>query len=1545
MMSEFGKLLRSYREKATDPESGRRLSQVRFGQLIGDELDDFGFTGGAVSYWESGKSAIRQNERDVLVAIIQGLYRCQGIATADEANQLLIAGGYRALDSEEIKKINTDWLTSGAVSASPIPSPRPKNWSRLQRYLPEELYKKVEIAPRNDRAGLCLPHLTQLLQTVTTYVPRQLAIDLLKDPFPPTAQNKGQFLTGTLLFADISGFTSLSETLHRKGGKEGAEEVARMVNRYLDTMLEIIFKHNGSLIKFGGDGMLCLFAGEDEGAVDAVFAAWDMKEMMAKKFAKMEVLQEVFMLDMKVGSHSGLLFAATAGNAEHMEYILTGAAVEYTAQTESVAQRGDIIISAQTYQQTAHYLTAEPLPNQPEFYRLLGVKKKKILNQRDFWLKINKHLTALTDDLWGIIDRLDALTPYLPTGVLPYLVYDPLQASIDGQHRQITILFANFTGMSAIIDAYGVDDPAGIAAELNTFFCAMQEEVAYYGSAVNKVDLYDQGDKLMIVFGAPIAHERDARRAALTALAMQQAMNTLSTPLASSLIRQCIGIHSGYAFAGNVGSVKNNRREYTVMGDTVNLAARLMTAAPPNEIWISQQTWAQIEADFEAQTLPALTLKGIDEPVTAYRLTAHTSLVRQRIPRDLRSEIVGREAEIDALLHHFDELIFGAGKQILALTGEGGVGKTRLIQEWQQKAEHVTGGRQSTKWLFGNGRSFGQRAHGIFIDLLESLLSIEADNPQAIRLKKLSDYLLPNFVGQTHWQDLFSDKLAYLGYFLGIDLSQREGLTERVTQLEAEPLHLQIQLALCDLLTETARKHPLILIMEDLHWADQASLDMLRFIIDRMSDDVPILFCLVFRPQRQHPIWQIWYDLERSYPDFCQHLPLPELRNGDGRTLLLNLLQSSQLPPEFLATVLEATDGNPLYIEEVLHSLIEDGTLVSTENGWQLMQNRNEIDVPDTLYQIIQSRIDDLDFSSPGVRRVLWLSAVLGISFSEDLLRQMFLETGRSEDEYMRHCRALRNADMLQRVRIQSGENISPGFRFRHGLVRQVAYENMLVSKRCDYHIQVANWLEKTFADSLGLHFDALAYHYDQGRQWTKAFSYHCQVGKRDASTFANESAAFHLNRALQIAPSATPPPLAIDMSQVHFELGKVLVLKGDYEDGLTRLQQTCESLKGNSEASAILMYANACYEIGRIYENWGGGDNLQTSLLWQEKGLAVLPDYPTASASRLYALSGIVYLRQGEFERCIAAGDEALKIARAANAKTEIGFAHRLLSLAARHQGRLQDAINHSQQSLAIFEETADLIGMGREYANQGVFTFEQDDWALAQTFYKKAVETLEQVGDQYRLAMACNNLADLYAHLGDPDQGIPYAERGLEIFIRLQSHQGTVFAQTVLASLYWRKRDWLAARAAVEQAGMIVETQDIALFRPMVGRWSVQVSMASGDLISADKETHSLLALGVEFLADEAEPIQRLRGQLLAAQGKESEAIEVLEASLSRLEAAQMRYQTGLTQLALAQVFAQIDKIYKARTQAEQAHIIFSELGAKLDLQEAKAFLASLG
>lgn len=1540
MTTEFGTRLRFYRRQSKDPDRGGALTQSRLVEFIDLYLGNAGPTPATISNWERGESSANQNERSQLLALIQALHHCQGIQTPEQANELLLLGGYRPLDDVELQQVDPTWQpTLGKSDRSTTPATsHTHNWQALQIYLPHSLYRQVIQAEMATATTICLPHLRQLLAAVVTYLPRHLALELLRQPLPPEQQIGGQFLEGTLLFADISGFTPLTERLRQMAGHEGAEAITNLVNECLDVLLGVLFKHNGRLIRFSGDAMLCLFAGEEvQGAMDAIWAAWEMQAAMSARFTQVQLFQELFPLHIKLANHTGLLFAATAGTAEHMEYVLTGSAVEQTALAETAASCDDIIISAETYRLVKARITADPLPDRPNLFRVTAVPRRGAASRNRSWGEITELLDGVADDLWGIVARLDALTPYLPARVLPQLVYQRPQEEMEGQHRPATILFANFTGMSQIINAHGPGDPEGIARVLNEYLQAVQEEVAYYGGVINKVDLYDQGDKLMVIFGAPVAHERDVRRAALTALAIQAAMHRLQSP-AAALLSQRIGLHTGFVFAGSVGSARHHQREYTVMGDTVNLAARLMAQAGPGEVWVSQAVWQQIEVEFTAVPLPSVALPGIKYPTAVYRLEqAHlTGPARQR-HSPLTSPMVGREGELDFLRKRYDDLMFGAGKQIVALTGEGGVGKSRLLAELRTAVTALTAPDDPVTWLVGYGRAYGQHPHSLFHDILAQSLDFVADDNSDTRWHKLSKRLHQSFAqAATGWLDRANRQLAYLGHFLNLDFARKPDLARYLEDLEPEARQMNARLAVADWLTVVAGERPCILILEDLHWADTASLEMLLFLVAHLSDELPLLFCLVFRSQRQHPVWQTWQELERDYRAYCHPLPLTELRDGAGRQLLTNLLQTEQLPAKLQTFVLAATDGNPLYMEELLYALIAGGDLTSTDSGWQTAGPLRPRPAPPSLYQVIQSRIDDLDFSSPGARRVLWLAAILGLEFATDSVRHLFQMTGRDLKEFDRHMRAIRNADIFQPARVAVGAGERPGFRFRHGLVQQVTYDNMPVSKRRQYHAQVAEWLEETYAADFSPHLDALADHFDRGQQWTKAFAYHRQAGTRDAQAYANESALGHLQRALELAGESDVDGNAL--VDLLLELGQVMATTGDFAGAQAHWQQAY-ALPGQGE-TAVRRKARLCYEMGRLGEL---KKDFQDAWAWRERGLALLPGLPTPEAAMLYALGGIVQLRQGQYTVAEQEARQALTVAEAGDALSAASVAHRLLSIALRAQGRLAEAITHCRHSITICEETGDLLGQVKNYSNLGVLTFEMDDWAATGAAYRQAIELLARVGDRYEQARAQANLADLSFHRGDLAQSERQARQALALAESMAAAQVQIIAHVILAMVAWRQEAWTVMEAELATAAELAATA--VDFQPTVDRWRAQLALAQGDAAYALSILEPWLTADAEVLADEAEPVQRLYAQALAAQGESERAVHLLAEGLERLREAEMRYQKGLALLALAEIVARVNgRETEARTYAIEAQTIFDQLGASLDTAVAEHLLARL-
>ncbi|HDD24889.1 MAG TPA: hypothetical protein ENF52_05590, partial [Chloroflexi bacterium] len=794
-----------------------------------------------------------------------------------------------------------------------------EEYDRLHPYLPADYQERDTLSV--DAASV-LRHLTDLLDMVITYLPRYLVQLLWPLPLTDVPRVGGEFLNGALLFADISGFTAMSERMSTLG-KEGDEQVTELINRYFSTMLEVIFAHGGDLFKFGGDALLAFFPDANDanadgvgGPLSAVMAAWEMQAAMTA-FHQVKTGLGTFPLRMKIGMHSGAVFAARVGDADGQEFIVTGPTVNATARAESLASAGQILISEEMYAQVEAmrpgFLTVAPGPEGHQVVMALGANSASRFVSppgKSFPLPAGADL-VLPDEPWPtsvrrILIALERLTPYLPTGLLPRLVPAPFRHETGGEHRLVVVLFANFVGASELIVKAGKARSGAIADALSAYFTTVQQIISRYGGVVNKVDLYDHGDKLMALFGAPIAYEDDVERAIRAALEMRTATQAPDFQERVGFLRsQRIGISSGVVFAGHVGSP--HRREYTVMGDEVNLAARLMSAAQEGEILTSDYVHRKISTLFELVDRGAVQLKGKRLPVSTYAVVGEraTSAAERGI-HGLRSPLVSREKEMEALQKAVTRLWRRKEGRIISIISEAGLGKSRLAAELRTWSARF---KDRIRWLEGRGLSYTQQvSYSVFIPIVQDALGItETDSVTDIwyKLRHRTAELLPKEVEE--------DILPYLAQFLSLPLSAQDA--ERVAYLEGEALQRQISRAITVFLEHLAYERPLVLVIDDLHWADSASLTLLERCL-ALAERAPLLLMLLYRPEKEHGCWSLGETAPREHPHHYTAItlqPLEREENQDVR-LVCNLLNLEALPPT-LEQLIGRAEGNPFYVE------------------------------------------------------------------------------------------------------------------------------------------------------------------------------------------------------------------------------------------------------------------------------------------------------------------------------------------------------------------------------------------------------------------------------------------------------------------------------------------------------------------------------------------------------------------------------------------------------------------------------------------------------
>jgi class 3 adenylate cyclase len=573
-----------------------------------------------------------------------------------------------------------------------------------------------------------------------------------------------------------------------------------------------------------------------------------------------------------------------------------------------------------------------------------------------------------TDD--ARLTRLAAATPVS-------LAQKVLSATrLAGERRTVTALLVEL--IDATDPAESMDDEdwtAIVNGALDRFYPAIYR---YEGSIARLL-----GDALLAFFGAPVAHEDDpvrAVRAALDLLEIGRAYGAEVRERYDVEFAVRIGLNTGTVVVGRVG--RDLRYEYAPMGGTVNLAARMQAAARPMSILISDHTHSFVAPLFHTEEAGPVEVKGQAKPVQAFEvLGAKTDPGKVRGLAGLQSPMVGREAELAALLHLCEAVQAGLGRAALVM-GEPGLGKTRLIAEWKAAVEADRQHDRAPRWVEGRCLSYGQGlAYHLLIDLLRSILGVPdmAEEPE-------TRAALTALTGELFGEDAL-EVYPYLGHLLLLKL-EGEAL-ERVRPLDPQALQTRYLAALRKLLETLTRERPLVVVLEDLHWADPSSTELLVRLLPVVSA-VPMLLCMVTRVERDAPSWKLVTTARESMGGSLTEMTLGALSEDDSRQLVSNLLEIEALPEETRALILKKAEGNPFFVEEIIRMLIDRGAILRREGGWTAGAEIESVEIPDNLEGLLMARIDRLPDEAKHILRV---AAVIGRQFPLRVLEYV-LEKG-----------------------------------------------------------------------------------------------------------------------------------------------------------------------------------------------------------------------------------------------------------------------------------------------------------------------------------------------------------------------------------------------------------------------------------------------------------------------------------------------------------------------------------------------------------------------
>ncbi|GAB4425326.1 MAG: adenylate/guanylate cyclase domain-containing protein [Chloroflexi bacterium OHK40] len=1419
----------------------------------------------------------------------------------------------------------------------------PLNLSALRAHLPPEQAASLDQGadlPVEVRARLGA-NLRAQLAACAAFVPTRLVRAQLDDPQP--GRVSGAFWAGSLLFADLSGFTALSERLSVLG-RQGAEEVSAVVSRLFDALIAEIHAHQGALLKFGGDALTAFFDADVLGeahAHAATAAALAMQRRM-DAFVNLQTRAGSFTLRLRVGVHSGRVFAAEVGDASHVELVVTGPEVNRVALAQEIAEPGQVVVTGQT----ARLINGATLRASRDGFLLAEAIPVPYLpppTSDPIALRGPDDLPTLA----RLAARLAALRPYLVRG-LPRRFLEAAETGL-GEFRPVTVLFANVHDFSALL-AHLQHDPGTAAAVFNAYYRRAQAVVHRYDGIVNKVDMYTHGDKLMVLFGAPTAHEDDPTRAVRCALELREALEAANadirellaaytstkanidtgtrghedsaaflppaawrSPPPAFILHQKIGLNTGTVFAGRVGGA--TRYEYTVMGPAVNLAARLMAAAADGEVLLSPSARAAVAGQVVVEEAPPIRLKGIAAPVVPARAlrvadVASTSREGSRATRLANAPLIGRDRELATLLQAASAALAGQGR-VLALIGEAGAGKTRLTEELLQRlvVASVAGPTQGEvppfEILLGDCQSYEQRTpYAAIRGPLRDLLGLSGHRPGTdgdARLAARVRQLAPELERFT----------PLLGDALGTPLTE----TPLTAALTAQQRHDRLQDLVVALFAGAARRDPLLIAVEDVHWSDLPSQELLGRLAATAAA-LPMLLVLTYRPEP--PIDAPW-DAE----PLTFRLALGELGPEQSAALLGALLGGE--PPDSILPLLERAQGNPFFIEELVRALVSGGLLLRDDGGaWRLARPVEEVELPKSIEGLLIARLDRLDEPR---QELVQVASVIGRRFQRPVVEGVYAGPAALDESLQR----LIHFELIQAEQLDR----TLAYLFRHALLRDVAYEGILYARRRVLHGRVARRIEELSHGRLDDQLALLAWHYLQAEEWRPALEYHLRAADQAARRFANRDALALYATALEIAGHLRDGPGApwveAQVAVVHEQSGELRLLLGELDDAEAHFRQALSRATPASESWLRLHRLLASVEERRSRYDEAFG--------WLQPGMARATATMRGEMARCYLLGAGIYFRQGDYLRATEWARMGLTLAEQIASLADQAAALKLIGNLYRDQGDSAQAIEALERARALFAELHILSGESDALNNLGILYTRAGRWPETIASFERSLQISESIGDALAVARTANNLAVVLVGRNQLERAGELYQLSSAMFGRIGSALGVAVTTANRGEVLLLQGRPAEALTLLATAISSYEAIGARNFLPDALRYAAEAELALGQPEAASAYAERSLALAAELgMAAEEAQARRVIGQVALATGNLAAAEEALERSRAALAQLDSRYDLGKTRYQQARLAAARGDAAALAAARAEAMAIFAELDAQRDLELAR-------
>jgi class 3 adenylate cyclase/tetratricopeptide (TPR) repeat protein len=1083
---------------------------------------------------------------------------------------------------------------------------------------------------------------------------------------------------GAALFADISGFTPLTEALANELGSQRASEVLTgHLNRVFHAVIAQLNRYGGEVIYFSGDAITCWLDGDDGSRAAA--SALAMQEAMDHEGEINTPGGLSLRLGLKVAVAVGPARRFVVGDPEiQLIDVLAGGLIDRLADAEQLAERGDVVVDGPAVDSLRH---------------IIRFGESRTADDGDGSVTLVEGLLVEVPEAPASEEDVNLPGDLARPWLLP-AVYERLstgRGEFLAELRPAYPVFVNFGGID-----YDADESA--AEKLDEFVRAAQRVLDGYGGNVLQLTLGDKGAYLYGAFGTPLAHEDDAARACSAALDLR----ALEASTAAREIR--IGITFGRLRSGTYGH--DQRRTFVCLGDAVNLSARLMSKAPAGGIYVSELVRLSAGDSFAWEKLEPLQLKGKAVSVAAYALNSSARPHSRRVTRYVLP-LVGRTDELAHLEADREATAAGRGK-IVGVSAEAGMGKSRLIAEFVRSTR-----RRGLDVAMGECQSFGTgTSYFVWREIWRTLLGVKEDAPadaQALQLEDALRAVDPSFVARAPLLD------AMFGLSIpDNDLTRSFDAKLRKTSLEN---------LLADYLRQRAASEPQVLVLEDCHWLDPLSRDLLD-VVARVVASSPVLLVLVYRPEAALP-----QGLGLAQLPQIEELPLAALDEAHmselARAKLVQLFDDDTDTTQLLVElVVGRAQGNPFYVEELLNYVHAQEIDPADE------QALRSLELPGSLHSLVLSRIDKL---SESPRRTLKVASVVGRVFKAPMLPGVYPELGTIGD-VRAHLATLRLLDLVNPDREED-----ESYLFRHAVTQEVAYESIPYALRVDLHGHVGRFIEQDEPEAIDRNVDLLAHHFWLSDDEERTRAYLRRAGEAAQAAYANGSAIDYFER---LAPLLSES----DRAAVLLKLGKVLELVGDWAraEAIEReaLGLAQDAADEEAEAWCQAALAEVMRKTGRYDEATAALDAAAALFhrVDNEEGLG-----------QVLHLAGTIAAQRGDYPVARDRYETSLAIRERLGDRSSMGSLLSNLGVVGEYDGDYDASRDFHERSLALRRELGDRWAIAVSLTNLGMIAVLQERYDEARNHFGEAMRLNREVGDTWMVAISHNNLGNAYRGLGD--------------------------------------------------------------------------------------------------------------------------------------------------------------------------------------------------